>query len=210
MALFPMAVQLQQQLFALRVLAVTAAGYSSFGHLYSTEEIDLRWHCNYMWQLWAIMATRSAYDSLIITSMFFCKCWTFLPTHWTSKRWTLAKKINGLKRWRYNLWQGICKNVEIRVQTSVFPGGKILNSCTLPLQWPLPQQSSFCQNDLTLVVQSPSLEPKWENEMALTLLTHLVKWNRKMRSQGLVICAELMQQALLGCSGLEQYLARNS
>lgn len=143
--------------------------------------------------------------------MFFCKCWTFLPNHWTRETWTLAKKINELKRWRYNLWQGIRKNVEIRVQTSVFPGGKILNSCTLPLQWPIPQQSSFFQNDLTLVVWSPSVEPKWENKMALALLTHLVKWNREMRSQGLVIfCAELMQQALLGRWGLEQYLASYS
>lgn len=96
------------------------------------------------------------------------------------------------------------------MQTLVFPGGKILNSCTLPLQWPSPQQSSFFQNDLALVVWSPSVEPKWENKMSLDLLTHLLKWNREMRSQGLVICAELMQQALLRPWGLEQYLARKS
>lgn len=41
MTLSPTAVQLQQQLFALQLLAVTAAGYSNFGHLYSTEESEL-------------------------------------------------------------------------------------------------------------------------------------------------------------------------
>ena len=142
--------------------------------------------------------------------MFFCKFWAFLPVHQTRERWSLARKINGLIRWRYKSWQGICKSVEIRVQTLVFPGGKILNSCTLPLQWPLPQQSFF-QNDLTLVVWSPSVQPKWENKMALDLLTHLLKWNGEMRSQGLVMfCAELMQKTLLGPWDLEQYLARNS
>lgn len=153
-----------------------------------------------MWQLWAVMVTCSTYDSLITAVCSFANVeHSSLTSSWTRETWTLAKKINELKRWRYNLWQGIHKNVEIRVQTSVFPGGKILNSCTLPLQWPIPQQSSFFQNDLTLVVWSPSVEPKWENKMALALLTHLVKWNREMRSQGLVIfCAELMQQALLG------------
>lgn len=89
------------------------------------------------------------------------------------------------------------------MQTLFFPVGKILNSCTLPLQWPLPQQSYFFQNDLTHVVWSPSVELKWENKMALDLLTHLLKWNREMRSQGLVMfCAEWMQQALLGPWGL--------
>lgn len=104
------------------------------------------------------------------SNMFFCKFLTFLPVYHTRERWSPARKINGLKRWRYKSWRGICKNVEIRLQTLVFPGGKILNSCTLPLQWPLPQQSFF-QNDLTLV-WSPSVEPKWENKMALDLLTH--------------------------------------
>lgn len=135
--------------------------------------------------------------------MSFWKFWTFLPIHQIRERWSLARNMNGLKRWRYKSWQGICKNVEIRVQTLGFPGGKSLNSCTLPLQWPLPQQSSYFQNDLTLVVWSPSVEPKWENKMALDLLTHLLKWNREMRSQGLVMfCAEQMQQALLGPWGL--------
>lgn len=40
-ALSPLAVQLQQQLFALQLFAVTAAGYSNFGHLCSTEESEL-------------------------------------------------------------------------------------------------------------------------------------------------------------------------
>lgn len=41
MTLSPMAVQLQQPLFALQLLAITAAGYSNFGHLYSTEESEI-------------------------------------------------------------------------------------------------------------------------------------------------------------------------
>ena len=141
----------------------------------------------------------------------FWKFWTFLPVHQTRERWSLGRNINGLKRWNYKSWQGICKNVEIRVKTLVFPGGKILNSCTLPLQWPLPQQSSFFQNDLTLVVWSPSVERKWENKMALDLLTLFAQV--KQRNEESRPCHVLRWADATGCAGAlmsGQYLAGNS
>lgn len=142
--------------------------------------------------------------------MSFCKFWTFLCIRQTREIWSLARKRNGLKKWKYKSWQGICKDVEMRVQTSVFPEGKILNSCTLPLQWPLPQQSSFFQNDLTLVVWSPSVELKWENKMALDLLTHLLKWNGDEESRPCHVLCWADATGSAGALRSGQYLPGNS
>ena len=62
---------------------------------------------------WAGIGGDSLQKSLpISTILWFCEFWTFFSIHKARERWSLARKTNGLKRCRYNLWQGICKNVD--------------------------------------------------------------------------------------------------